>query len=684
MKVYTFCLSFICVFPAALVWPKSLELRAYKTASSPIIDGLLNDSCWHYCKPATDFFMVEPTPGAPVTQKTFVYVCYDDEEIYFGAYMFESEIDRIQSTINQRDGPVFKDDAFEVIIDTYCDRCNAYYFMANLLGTKLDGRIIDEGRNMDQAWDAQWETKAKLVKDGWQMEIAIPFSELSFSNKDTLIWGINFWRTERPHWENSSWAPIQNFTQVSKFGTLVGLSIKPKTKRFEVLPYVASRYEYDTLKPKAGIDFAYDITSNFNFSITYLPDFAHIEADPLRFNLSYQQGEELYFLEKRPFFRKGSGVLVTPLQLFYSRRINEIYGGIKAYGTIKSTEVLGLNVQTRDTIRNFSVLRFKQSFFNANTIGILATHMQAGDTISQGSGIDLNLSPYGPLLITSQVAGTNNTGKSGDRWAGYLGIKGETGSYSANIYAYRLGSGFLVKQGFLNTYDIGKQHACGEGWYKFLQNWGIFQWISAGAYFNFSDEIEKIDKGLVRAREMLYLNFVTTSKYRFGIYGRHYYEEYGMDVFINKTIEFQIENNVGGFSGILSSLRLGRMYNKLFRLWTMELIFLPHKEITVWPYFQVIHWGETKWRWLTNISISYKITDKAFFRIYFQSESDAQTPSSEALVFEEIKNLNNNFLFGYEFAPRTMLYLVYNIQRTFEPKMTNHIFMIKFTYSFRF
>ena len=656
-------------------------VQGVRVNTAPIIDGQLNDSCWQLCTPATDFHMVEPNPSAPVTQPTYVYVCYDNEKIYFGIHMVESEPNKIQSAVNQRDGPVYADDAFEVMIDTYCDRRNAYYFMANLLGAKLDGRIIDGGRNIDQTWDSNWESRAQLVKDGWQMEIAIPFSELSFPNKGTLIWGINFWRTERPHWENTSWAPIQNFSQVSKYGTLTGLYIKPKLKKFELLPYGAARYEPDTLKPKSGIDFEYNITSNLVLNAAYLPDFAQIEADPLRFNLSYQQGEELYLPEKRPFFREGSSILVMPFQLFYTRRINEIFAGIKTFGKIKSTEFLGLDVQTKDTKENFSVFRLRQELFRSTTFGILATNKQSGDTISQAGGIDVNLPVFGPFLITSQLAATNNTGISGDRWAGFFEIKGETGAYRASFSANRIGPDFMVKQGFINAYDIGKQGISAEGLYKFLQNMSLFQWISAGTYLNFAEEI---GNRLARARTMLYLNFITNAKYRFSIFGRRYYERYGEDEFINKTIEFQVESNVGGLTGVSSSFRIGNMYEQLFRLWTLEFVFLPNKKISFWPYFQAIHWGDTRLRWLINTSISYRITDKAFFRIYFQAESNTDTPSKEAFVFEEFKSAGNNLLFGYEFAPRTMLYLVYNLQRTFKPEMTNHIFMIKFTYSFKF
>jgi hypothetical protein len=268
--------------------------------------------------------MVEPNPGAPVTQPTRVYVCYDDEAIYFGVHMSEAATDEMQTAVNQRDGMIYRDDSFEIMLDTHCDRRNAYYFMSNLLNAKLDGRIIDIGRDTDQTWDAHWNSKAQLVTGGWEMEIAIPFSELSFPLSDSLVWGINFWRIERPHWENTSWAPVQQWCQVSKYGTLTGLAIKPDIKRFELLPYIAGRYEQDTLSPRGGMDLEYNAASDLVANATFLPDFAHIEADPFKFNLSYQEGEELHFAEKRTFFLEGGSTLNLPIRLFYTRRMKRI------------------------------------------------------------------------------------------------------------------------------------------------------------------------------------------------------------------------------------------------------------------------------------------------------------------------------------------------------------------------
>jgi len=93
---------------------------------------------------------------------------------------------------------------------------------------------------VDQTWDGHWDTRSQLVEDGWEMEIGIPFSELSFPQADSLVWGINFWRIERPHWESTSWAPVQKWNQISRYGTLTGITIKPRIKRFEFLPYAAT------------------------------------------------------------------------------------------------------------------------------------------------------------------------------------------------------------------------------------------------------------------------------------------------------------------------------------------------------------------------------------------------------------------------------------------------------------
>lgn len=656
-------------------------VSAVRTEVPPVIDGSLSDSCWQRCPVATDFIMIAPHPGAPVSQQTRVCVCYDDDKIYFGIHMSEDRPDAMQATANQRDGGVHMDDSFELLLDTYCDRRNAYYFMSNLLGTRLDGRIIDDGRNIDENWDAHWEVKAQRVDGGWEMEMAIPFAELNYPGKPEQVWGINFWRIERPHWENTSWAPVQEWCQISRYGTLQGLMIGAKAKRFTFLPYGAAHYEPDSTAVKAGIDFEYDVTSNLTLSATLNPDFAQIEADPFRFNLSYEQGEELYYPEKRPFFLEGGSILNTPYQLFYTRRMNEILAGGKLYGKIESTELIGLAVRTRDTEEDFSVLRVKQEFGGTTTLGGLLTHKQRDDTVSQAAGVDLNLPVAGRFLLTSQFAASHNTSVSGDRWAGHIGIDGETSTYGAGLFAGRIGPAFWVEQGFINVYDINRQGIAGYAWHAFVQDKWWFEWIDGGISFDLAQEIgDRLAVGEIE----FWSNFVTRPKIRLGLNGFRTYERYGESEFVNYVIGGDIETNVGGAAGVASSCGAGKLYDERFRRFHIGALFVLLNRISVFPVLQGVQIGETRWQWLTNARISYQITDHVFLRIFLQSASHTGTESSRFWSVEDAQNVMSNFLFGYELTPGSILYLVYNNVHDFDAKTTDHIFVAKFTYSLKF
>ncbi len=661
-------------------------VKAVKVEKPPVVDGKLDDSCWQECEPAGGFTMKEPDPGDPATQATYVYVAYDEERIYFGFRLDEAKPRAIAATVNQRDGQIYLDDSIEIMLDTYCDRRNAYYFMSNLLGAKLDGRIIDDGRNTDANWDAHWETKAQLAEGGWELEMAIPFAELSFARADSMVWGFNIWRIERPHWENTSWSPnVASWCQVSKYGTLTGLAVSPKRRKFQFLPYAAVRYMHldpavDSTGLRAGIDFEYGMTSDLILNATYSPDFAQIEADPTRFNLSYQEGEELYYPEKRPFFLEGGGILSTPFNLFYTRRMDEILAGGKLYGKVESLELLALDVQTRDTEENFSVLRLKQELFGTASLGALLTHKQdPSDTASQAAGVDLNLPVYGPFLLTSQGAVTHNTGASGDEWAGHLGVQGETSTYGGGVFSGRTGKDFWVDQGFINAYDIGKQGLSGYGWGKLLPAGGPLQWIDGGASFDLAQEI---DSTLSEAEGEFWTNLVTHTKWRFGTTAERSYERYGTEEFVNKTFNFQIESNVGGTEGVFTLYEFGEKYDQPWQMFQLGFLVVPLKRLSVFPVSVAVKQGDARWRWVSNARISCQVTDRAFFRIFLEAESESGHEAERPTALENMGLARTNALFGYEYAPGTVFYLAYNEKQNLETEAVDRVVVAKFTYSF--
>jgi hypothetical protein len=681
IKRYAFIL-FLFMCTPSFVLSQTPALRAVRIEKAPVLDGSLSDSCWQSADMATGFIMVEPNPGAPVTQPTKVYVCYDEQNLYLAAYLYEDQPDQIQAAYNQRDGAVYCDDCLEVTIDTYNDKNNAYYFAVNLQSTRTDGRIIDEGRTIDANWDCRWQARAGRDSLGWVVEISIPFSELRYNKADTMTWGINFYRVERPHWETSSWSPLKNWSHVSQYGSLTGLAINPKVKRFELLPFGLAQYQHrtDSLKFDAGLDLKYSLTSDLNFNATYLPDFGQIEADPFQFNLSYNQWQELYLAEKRPFFMEGSSILYTPIKLFYTRRMNEIEAGAKLYGKIGRAELLCLDVQTSDTRDNYSLLRLKHPFWGQSVLGITATNKQNDSIYGRAGGVDLNMPIHGPLKLTMQAAKSANTGIIGDDWAGMADLKWETATRYYDIKFTRMGQEFYVPQGFISTYDIDRWNIYTEVYQRFALG-GSFQYVDAGGMMNRKQEIGGRPAYM---ETWLGSNLVTASKIRFGLSAIRSFERYGSQEFVNRQAGVEFETNVGGMTGVASSFFMGERYEENFRQETFCVAFVPYQKISVIPSIVAVKWGRNKWEWVSNTRISYQITQQLFARTYIQTSTRMAMPAESPFQAEDVEDLNSNLLLGYEVNPGSMFYLVYNHPRNLITQEFDHRFMAKLSYSIRF
>jgi len=682
MNVKTPVIMLLLFVVASVSLAQAPSLRAVRVEQAPVLDGKLDDPCWQSAAMVTGFVMVEPNPGAPVTQPTKAYVCYDEQNLYMAAYLYEDQPDQIQAAYNQRDGAVYCDDCLEVTIDTYNDKNNAYYFAVNLQSTRTDGRIIDEGRTVDVNWDCRWQARAGRDSLGWVVEMSIPLSELRYNKADSMTWGINFYRVERPHWETSSWSPLKNWSHVSQYGSLTGLTIDPSIKRFELLPFGLAQYQHstDSLKFDAGLDLKYSLTSDLNLNATYLPDFGQIESDPFQFNLSYNQGQELYLAEKRPFFMEGASILYPPIKLFYTRRMNEIQAGAKLYGKIGRAELLCLDVQTSDTRDNYSLVRLKHPVWGQSVLGITATNKQNDSIYGRAGGLDLNLPIHGPLKLTMQAAKSANTGVIGDDWAGVADLKWETATDYFDIKFKRTGQEFWVPQGFISIYDLDQWNLFAEGYRKFALN-GDFQYTDAWATVNHKQEIGGRPTYLETS---LGSDLVTASKLRFGLNAGRYYERYGDDEFVNRQAGVDIETNVGGMTGIANSFCLGWKYGQNFRQNVTGIAFLPYPKISVIPSIVAVKWGRNKWEWVSNTRISYQITQKLFARAYIQTSTRIVMPAENPFQVEEVEALNSNFLLGYEVNPGSMFYLAYNHPRNLITKEFDHYFMAKLSYSLRF
>ena len=311
------------------------EIHAYKIDGSGIkMDGVLDDAIWHKATFTTDFLDKEPIQGAQPKEMTEVAIAYDDKTLYVGARMHSADPKNLRMHLDRHDnqGPA---EQFIVTLYTYCNRRTGYGFGVNTSGVRFDRYNPDDVEgDRDYSYNPVWEARTAKDSTSWTAEIAIPFSQLRFSDEPEQTWGVNFNRWIPSRNEDVYWiyVPRNETGWASRFGNLTGIEgIKP-SRRLEVIPYVASDASFkdgkvannpfehgSDITGRAGGDLKMGLGPNLTLDGTINPDFGQVEADPAQVNLS---AFEIFYDERRPFFIEGSKLLNDPRTgYFYSRRI---------------------------------------------------------------------------------------------------------------------------------------------------------------------------------------------------------------------------------------------------------------------------------------------------------------------------------------------------------------------------
>lgn len=314
------------------------SLQAVKTAHAPKIDGDLGDTVWAKASEATGFTQYYPVAGQPASQKTSVRVIYDDAAIYVGAYLYDDP-SLIRKQLTARDEEMQKDvDYFTVFFDTYNDNQNGFQFVVTSANVQSDARLGPNlgsssgfGELGDKTWDAVWESKVQIQKDGWSVEMKIPYISLRFAKKDLQDWGIQFLRLVRRTNETCYWNPVDPQVNgiVNQFGNFTGLQNLQPPLRLSFSPYVSTGYRRSpdigtgftsTWLGSGGLDLKYGLNESFTLDATLIPDFGQVVSDNVINNLS---PFEVRFQENRQFFTEGTEIF-NKAGLFYSRRVGAI------------------------------------------------------------------------------------------------------------------------------------------------------------------------------------------------------------------------------------------------------------------------------------------------------------------------------------------------------------------------
>ena len=114
---------------------------AYKIKDLSIkLDGKLTESIWHR-EPIKDFIQRDPKEGSPATEKTEVWIAYDEDNLYVAAHLYDDKPDSIDVSLARRDG-YSNSDWFGFYVDAFNDKSTGNYFGVNAGGTLVDGVLM--------------------------------------------------------------------------------------------------------------------------------------------------------------------------------------------------------------------------------------------------------------------------------------------------------------------------------------------------------------------------------------------------------------------------------------------------------------------------------------------------------------------------------------------------------------
>ncbi len=399
-----------------------------------------------------------PSDGAPVSQRTEIYLGYDDKYLYSIFVCFDSEPQKIRAHLSRRDD-IFDDDTVEIMLDTFHDHRRAYAFNSNPLGVQADA-LWTEGSDFDPSFDTVWNSAGKLTDRGFVVWIAIPFRSLRFSSSDPQTWGILLNRQIPRTSEDTFWPPYSSRIQgrLNQEGTATGLDHISPGRNLQLIPYGIFRSfkELDLRDPnnptysqrdafgQAGLDAKVVLKDKFVLDLTANPDFSQIESDQPQ--VTVNQRFEVFFPEKRPFFLENSNYFQTPIQLLFTRRIFDPKWGARLTGKDGPWAVGMLVADTASPSETvtpdnplfgrhalFAVGRVSRDIGSQSSIGVLYTDKEVNGFFNRVGSIDgrFKLNQHWVAAVQGVYSATINPSDGDD----LFNLFNTTGTYQAGTAA---------------------------------------------------------------------------------------------------------------------------------------------------------------------------------------------------------------------------------------------------------
>ncbi|MCH2252324.1 MAG: carbohydrate binding family 9 domain-containing protein [Vicinamibacterales bacterium] len=711
-------------------------VRATRLRAPLQIDGRLDEPVYETVQSITDFIQQLPDEGALGSERTEAWVLFDDDSIYISARCYDTAppSEWVANEMRRDVIQLRQNDSFSLMLDTFYDRRNGLAFLVTPIGGFSDFAISNEGGRVNTDWNTIWDSRTARFDGGWTVEIQIPFKSLRYRPTSTQVWGIQLRRIIRRRTEASYLTPlpisaargnsvIAGLWRVSQAGSLVGIEVPSGSRKIEIKPYgiggVTTDIDADSptrnaLDGQFGLDVKYGVTQNLTADFTYSTDFAQVEVDEQRVNLTRFS---LFFPEKREFFLEargnfdfargaGLGGAGAPT-LFFSRRIGlqggdvvPILAGGRLTGKIGAFDVGALNIQTGNELlsgaqtTNFTVLRVKRDILRRSTIGGIFTNRSVsllGDGSNQVYGIDGRLAFFDDVTLLGYVARTRTADRPG-RDASYLAQFDYAGDrYGVNLAHLVIEDNFNPEIGFMRRDNIRRTTASG----RFSPRPSSIDWVRRFSLSAGLDYTQSADDRVLETRQQdVAFEVQLENSDRFTVSATDRYELLRQPFTIAPGVTVPVGGY--GFRSVLVGYAFGqqRPVSGSIAVGTGELwngditvVELGRGRVEVTPQLSVepslsLNWVELpEGNFATNLSrvrVSYTVSPRMFFSGLLQHNSSGNTFST-------------NVRLRWEYSPGSELFVVYTEDRDTDPflpdrrtDLRNRGFVVKMNRLFRF
>jgi len=458
--------------------------------SEPIkIDGDLSEKVWSNRAISEKFITFSPLFGEVLGQETKVWTAYNNKNLYFAFECYDTEPNKIKTSISRRD-KISNDDWVGIAIDTMGNRQSSYEFYINPSGIQDDGiTSAVNGWAFDIAPDFVWESAGKITDEGYLVEIRIPLESIRFKGGKEVKMGIVFMRNINRLGKMGSWPEIK--AGQSQFNIMINVIYKDLKKglNLEVLPNFtysqnierenADAWGKKDISKNIGVSFKYGITSSITTEATINPDFSQVESDT--FQVEVNQRYPIFYSEKRPFFMEGmnafdfglisQGMMISAV---YTRRIVNPDWAAKLSGTSGKMlfAVLAANDKAPDQPWDkeanpyegkdafWGITRVKYSLGSDNSLGILYSgrHFAGSKNNVLGADFQYRFSKNTRINASYLYSSTKKSAEDPAKYGNGLNAVVQYSTREINAWAAyeRYDEDFAMYSAFQNRTNISK------------------------------------------------------------------------------------------------------------------------------------------------------------------------------------------------------------------------------------